>query len=193
MSERAALGDLLKGPALPEWPRVADAMAVRQVMAGATVFRQDEEHPHVYGVRHGLVKLCYLDPHGNEWIKSFIGEGGFFASLAALAPGGRTSFMAVALEDSTLERVDHALLDDLASRHLAWSRALHALTMTHSVRKEQRERELLTLSAEARYRAFVATHSDLAMRIPQKDLARHLGVTPVGLNRIVRRVREAGG
>lgn len=193
MSDHAALDDLLNGSTLPEWPRVAEAMTVCQVMAGATVFRQDQVQPHVYGVRHGQVKLCYLDLHGNEWVKSFVGEGGFFASLVALAPGGRTSFMAVALEDSTLERVEHALLDDLASRHLAWSRALHALTMTHSIRKEQRERELLTLSAEARYRAFLETHPNLAMRIPQKDLARHLGVTSVGLNRIVRRVRETGG
>lgn len=49
------------------------------------------------------------------------------------------------------------------------------------------------MSAEARYRSFLETYPDLAMRIPQKDLARHLGVTPVGLNRIVRRVRETGG
>lgn len=72
MSERAALGDLLNGSTLPEWPSVAEAMTVHQVMAGATVFRHDEVQPHVYGVRHGLVKLCYLDLRGNEWIKSFV-------------------------------------------------------------------------------------------------------------------------
>ena len=57
-------------------------------------------------------------------------------------------------------------------------------------RKEKRERELLTLKPEQRYRAFVAESPGLERRIPQRDLARHLGLTPVGLNRIVQRVRR---
>jgi len=53
--------------------------------------------------------------------------------------------------------------------------------------KVQRERDLLTLSAEELYRKFVANSPALASRVPQKDLAAFLGVTPVGINRIVRR------
>jgi len=175
---------------LPELDRARDAILVRPHAAGVDVFRQDTAHAHVHAVRSGLVKLAYLGDDGSEWIKSFIAEGGFFASLAALAPGGRTTFMATTLEPSCIEGIAHVVLDDLASRHLAWSRALQALAMRHAAHKEQRERELLTLDAEARYRVFVAEHPDLHARLPQKELARHLGVTPVGFNRIVRRVRE---
>ena len=67
------------------------------------------------------------------------------------------------------------------------------LAAERAARKEARERELLTLGAEARYRAFCADEPLLARRIPQKDLARHLGLTPVGLNRIAMRVRRGGG
>jgi len=186
------LSALAPGP-LPETDRVRDALQVRKHPAGATVFLQDTAHPHVHAVRSGLVKLAYLGEDGNEWIKSFVAEGGFFASLAALSPGGRTTFLAETLEPSCIEGVAHAVLDDLASRHLVWSRALQALSMKHAARKEQRERELLTLDAEARYRRFVADQPGLCGRIPQKDLARHLGVTPVGFNRIVKRVRLASG
>ena len=56
--------------------------------------------------------------------------------------------------------------------------------------KLQRERELLTLSAEAMYREFVRNHPSLAERVPQKDLAGFLGMTPVGLSRIVKRTRS---
>jgi len=82
------------------------------------------------------------------------------------------------------------VLTGLAAMHLPWSRALHALTMAFAARKEQRERELLTLGPEARYISFRDTDPELERRIAQKDLARHLGLTPVGLNRIVRRVRR---
>ena len=175
---------------LPEWPRVAQALEVRRIDAGGTAFLQGVEHPHVYAVASGLLKLCYLGEDGTEWIKSFAHEGRFFASIAALAPGGRTTFMVTALEPCVLERIDYRLLATLARGHLAWSTALHALTLVFAARKEERERELLTLDAEGRYRAFCAAHPDLAARIPHKDLARHLGVTPVGLNRIVMRLRR---
>jgi len=184
------LDTLAPGP-LPERERVQEAITARTLPAGAAVFHQDRAHAHVHAVRSGLVKLAYLGEDGTEWIKSFIAEGGFFASLAALGPAGRTTFLAATLEPSCIEGIPHAVLEDLASRHLPWSRALHTLAMVHAARKEQRERDLLTLDAEARYRRFVAEHPGLHVRVPQKDLARHLGVTPVGFNRIVKRVRQA--
>lgn len=178
--------------ALPQWECVASALLLRELAPGETVFAQDVVHPFLYAVRQGLLKLRYLDADGNEWIKSFVHEGGFFASVAALAEGGRTSFEAVALERSLVERVELRLLDDLASRHLAWARALQTLTLTYAARKEARERALLTLSAEERYKAFCAEQPALVQRLAQKELARHLGLTPVGLNRIVMRLRRAG-
>lgn len=177
------------GP-LPEWDAVAQTIALRAVEPGAALFLQDVDHPYVYAVRDGLLKLVYLDPDGEEWIKSFAEEGRFFCSLAALAPGGLTNFMATAIEPSTVERLDFRLLAALAQKHLAWSNALLALTMAFATRKETRERERLTLDAEGRYLAFRLASPELAVRLPQKDLARHLGVTPVGLSRIVTRVRR---
>jgi CRP-like cAMP-binding protein len=178
------------GGRMPEWDRVERSLQVRQFEAGGTVFLQDVVHPYVYAVRSGLVKLSYLSEDGTEWIKSFAHEGRFFASIAALEPRGRTSFMVTALEPCTLEQVDYQVLSALAATQLPWSRALQALTLVFAARKEQRERELLTLAPEARYRAFRDAHPELEQRIPQKELARHLGLTPVGLNRIVVRVRR---
>lgn len=176
--------------ALPEWEGVAKAIRLRTLEPGGAVFLQGVEHPYAYAVGRGLLKLCYLGEDGTEWVKSFAHEGRFFASIAALQPGGRTSFMVTAIEASTLECIDYRLLAALAQRHLVWANALRALTMVFAARKEERERELLTLNPEQRYLAFCAAHPELAPRIPQKDLARHLGVTPVGLNRIAMRLRR---
>lgn len=185
-----ALMEAAAGQALPEWESVAAAIVVRTLEPGGAVFLQDVEHPYVYAVRGGMLKLCYLGEDGTEWVKSFAHEGRFFASIAALRPHGRTTFMVTAIEPSVVERLEFRLLAALAQRHLAWANALRAMTMIFGARKEERERDLLTLNPEQRYVAFCAAHPDLAPRIPQKDLARHLGVTPVGLNRIVMRIRR---
>ncbi len=183
--------EMAAGETLPQWAQVRQALALCSLRAGETLFTQGVVHPFVYAVRSGLFKLCYLDTEGTEWIKSFACEGHFFASIAALVPHGATSFMVCALEAGHLERIDYGVLASLARQHLAWSRALQVLTLQFAARKEQREFELLTLSAEQRYRRFCAQQPQLVPRIPQKDLARHLGVTAVGLNRIAMRVRRS--
>jgi len=182
--------ELLAQAPLPEWNRVAQILQVRSLKVGETVFAQGWEHPYVYAVRSGLLKSSYLSEDGDEWIKSFAYEGRFFGTLAALEPAGRTSYTVTALEPCTVEQLDYRVLTKLAAIHLPWSRALHALILGISARREQRELELRTLGAEQRYIAFKDAYPGLEQRITQKDLARHLNLTPVGLNRIVSRVRR---
>jgi CRP-like cAMP-binding protein len=75
---------------------------------------------------------------------------------------------------------------------VTWANVVRRALLIFARRKEkrERERELLTLRPEQRYRAFMAETPGLEERIPQRDLARHLGLTPVGLNRIVARVKR---
>ena len=184
-----SLFERLAGGPLPRWPDFATQVQLKCVEAGGTVFMQGAEHPYVYVVRRGLIKNVYLRDTGDAWIKSFSNEGGFFASVAALKPGGRTSFSAVCVENSELERFPFKAIEPLADSDLAWSTVLRKALAIFAERKEQRERELLTLNPEDRYRAVLAEQPDIEGRITQKDLAAYIGITPVGLNRIVRRVK----
>jgi CRP-like cAMP-binding protein len=181
----------LAGAELPGWDEVAAGARVRRVERGAQVFGQGVPHPYLYVVRRGLLKLVYLSDSGDDWIKSFIAEGQFFASLAALAPGGSTSFLAEAIEDSELEQFDYRDLAPRAHTSLPWQRMLSQALMIYGTRKEARERELLTLSPTDRYRAFLRHSPGVAERVLQRDLARHLGVTPVSLSRLKARVKAA--
>ena len=87
-----------------------------------------------------------------------------------------------------VELLGYPVLRELGDRHIAWQRALRAGIEHYGARKEKRERELLTLTPIDRYRLFIAEEETLAARIPQKDLALYLGVTPVALSRIRGRI-----
>jgi CRP-like cAMP-binding protein len=190
---RALLERLAEGP-LPEWEAFEPRMAWRVLQPGDVLFQADAAWPWVAVVASGLVKLVYLREDGQERIKSFIDGGGFFASLAALQPPGRTSFAAVAMEPTRVACLPYADILALGERHLAWQKALRRALEFYGRRKEQRERELLTLRPEERYRLLLREQPALAARVPQKDLALYLGITPVGLSRIRGRVgRELSG
>jgi CRP-like cAMP-binding protein len=187
------LFERLAGGSLPSWDRLEAEIVPRRIDAGGTIFMQDVEHPFVYVVQSGLIKNVYFGEDGEDWIKSFSEEGQFFASIAALETGGRTSFSAIAIEATVVERIAYASLERLAASDVTWANAMRRALLIFAGRKEKRERELLMLKGEQRYRAFAADTPGLEQRIPQRDLARHLALTPVGLNRIVQRVRRSSG
>jgi CRP/FNR family transcriptional regulator len=189
VASKSLFDRLADGP-MPSWERFETEVVERRIDAGGTVFMQDSEHPFVYVVRSGLIKNVYFDESGEDWIKSFSEEGRFFASISALETGGRTSFAAIAIEASVVERIPYSVLERLAHGDARWANAMRRALLIFAGRKEKREKELLTLRPEQRYRAFIAETPGLERRIPQRDLARHLGLTPVGLNRIVQRVRR---
>jgi CRP-like cAMP-binding protein len=178
--------EAIHGP-LPHVERLFDAVRVLQLQPRESAFREDEECPRLYLVRTGLLKQSYTSEDGSEWIKSFAREGDLFACPLALTRAGRTTFASIAIERSVVEFVDWQIIDALAETDLAWQRAIRLGFQRLAELKVRRERDLLMLTAEALYHQFAAQSSDLIDRIPQKDPAAFIGVTPVGLNRIIRR------
>jgi CRP-like cAMP-binding protein len=177
------------GIVLPDLPRIVQHVRVATLRAREPAFTEGEQCPRVFIVRVGLLKQFYTDEHGSEWIKSFTGEGDLFGCPIALT-GGPTTFASVAIEPSEVESIEWAVIDRLASEHIAWLRLVSLGFQRLAELKVRRERDLLMLSPEQLYRQFLTECPQLAARVPQKELAGFLGVTPVGLNRIVQRVRH---
>ncbi|QJQ05751.1 Crp/Fnr family transcriptional regulator [Undibacterium piscinae] len=181
--ERAA------GGALPDWEKLEASFHLQSFGKGEDIFAAGEWQPYLYVVRSGIVKLTYLSEDGQEWIKSFIGEGDFFACPNVLIAGLKTDYFATALEECSVEQVDFSQLKQLMARHPEWQKATHQLLEWHIVRKDQRERELLTMAPEQRYQSFLKTYPLLSPRIQLRDVAHYLGVTPEALSRIRKRLR----
>jgi CRP-like cAMP-binding protein len=174
------------GLVLPGVDALAQRLQAVALRPRQAAFHQGEPCPYVFVVREGLLKQLYTQPDGSEWIKSFAGPGDLFACLQAL-DGGVTAFASVAIEPSVVERIDFAALEQQAEQHLAWQKALRLGFQALAALKVERERELLTFSARELYERLAASAPEWIDRVPQKDLAAFLGVTPVGLNRIIRR------
>ena len=86
--------------------------------------------------------------------------------------------------------VDISTFWALSNRYREWQQLALIASIASTALQERRERELLTLNAEERYRLLVQERPELVSLVPQKDLARYIGVTPVAMSRIVSRVRQ---
>ena len=164
---------------------------IRSLSAGGHVFRLGDDDRALYFVRAGLLKAYYVTDDGNEAVKSFIQSGDFIGSLTSAYMRERCSFNLVCLEDCALLAVPFDALYAASRRDIEIAGRVIDFLLGFAMKKERREREFLSLSAEARYRLLLEQSPELLQRVRQKDIARYLGVTPVGLSRIRRRVARA--
>lgn len=159
------------------------------LQAGDHVFSQGEQDANVYFVKSGLLKAYYIRADGKEHIKSFLPEGSFIGSMVALVDGDRCTFSLVAIEDCTAITLPYRTLELAAQNDVALANTLIGFLSVYGKRKEQREYQLLSLTAEDRYALLMDTMPNIAERVSQADLAAYIGVTPQALSRIKRRMK----
>lgn len=157
---------------------------------GEYVFAQGRVCKDVFCMRSGLVKLYYNTLEGKEWIKSFVPDKGIIGSRHAQVLNRPSAFSAQCLEDTEMTVYPYELFQNVCYEDTALVRMFFDFTQWLGLKKEIREYQLLCLSAEEAYADFKRTSPDLVKRLTQIDLARYLGITPIALSRIKKRVEH---
>lgn len=152
-------------------------------------FLQAGEYPNTIAqCINGLFRLYYLTSDGNELNKSFCVTGEFLASYSSLLQRTPAFFSIQALIDSEVMVFSYSDIQFLYTQHPCWERLGRIIVENLYMKKECRERELLMLSTEERYRIFLEQYGHLTKHIPQYHIASYLGITPVALSRIRRKL-----
>ena len=153
------------------------------------ILRQGEPCGDLYFIRQGILKAHYLTLEGKEFVKSFLMEGDLIGSLSAAYEGELASFSVISLEDSHLIQLNFNKLMEQCNDELALARDMIEFLLLLAMKKEKREYEFLCLTPEARYDSLARSRPELLERVTQQDIAAYLGVTAVGLSRILKRRR----
>jgi len=137
-------------------------------------------------VARGLFKRCFYTYDGKVFVVSFDPEGRVLSDFSSLIQDRPSQVDIEAMEDSVLLVSRLNLGAILRQRHPIWADIGRRIAEIRFVEKADREYELLCLDAKQRYLSFLKHSENLLPRISQKDLAAHLGMTPITLNRIIR-------
>lgn len=157
---------------------------------GAHVFRQGEADQTLYFLRTGLLKAYYTAQDGKVFIKSFVLPKETIGSLTSSYSNECTSFSLMCLEPSVLMQIPFVKIREYCSNDPELAQYMIEFLLQLSMKKEQREYQLLCLSAQQRYILLKEQSPQLLQQVTQNDLAGYLGITPVGLSRIKSRVLE---
>ena len=156
---------------------------IRTIAKGGAVFGPETDCRDVFLLITGLVKLSYLAPSGGETIKSLVVDQGMFGR-----EDNGPDFGAYAVEASQLVQLPQSWVLRQVSESEKLRQGYALFLDWIRGRKAERERGLLCLTPQELLLDFRKAEPDLIVRLPEGDIARYLGITPIAYSRIKRRL-----
>ncbi|MBO6808121.1 Crp/Fnr family transcriptional regulator [Thalassospira sp.] len=158
---------------------------------GSQIIKQGEVCQDVIFLRRGLAQMSYVTFEGKEWIKSFFAENSVMGSRRCQIMGEPSHFAITCLEDCEVTAIPYDKLRSVCSKDPDLMAVFFDFNEQVSLRKEKREYEFLCLSAQDRYRGFLEDYAHIAPRLTQAQIASFIGITPIALSRIRKRINQA--
>lgn len=157
---------------------------------GEHVFHQGDLDCFLYVIECGVLKAYYGASDGKERVKSFLLRGDIIGSLKSILTTDGCRLNLVCLDDCSLLKIEFDVLYKESRDDLELSHEIIDFLIEFGLKKETREYEFLCLSPEERYLELLKKTPHLFDLVSQNEIAHYLGITPVGLSRIKKRVQS---
>ncbi|MEM7573284.1 MAG: Crp/Fnr family transcriptional regulator [Bacteroidota bacterium] len=160
-----------------------------QVPANSYLLREGQLPNYLYYIHQGALMLLEDGP-GNQHCQSFQLEGAFYGSYTALLGRMPSAYNLLALEDCLLERIPYQHLPKAFATRQGSIQSAQQITEELLRREAQRLYNQLNQRAEQRYLDLLEEQPLAVYRVPLKHIASYLGITPVTLSRLRKRISE---
>lgn len=130
----------------------------------------------------GCLRTYSVDDNGFEHIIMFGIEDWWAGDLYSFLTATPARYSIDALEDSEVLQISKTNLDNLYTKIPKFERFFRLIIQNAFIAQQNRINQNLSFTAEQRYIDFITRYPQLEQRIPQKQVAAYLGITPVFLS-----------
>ena len=130
----------------------------------------------------GCLRTYTIDDSGFEHIVLFGIEDWWVGDLYSFLTQTPANYFIDALEDSEILQITRQNLEELYQRVPKFERFFRIILQNAYITQQNRINQNLSYSAEQRYTDFIKNYPHLEQRLSQKLVASYLGITPVFLS-----------
>ena len=149
--------------------------------------KQQQAIEYAYYIVSGLCQAYYLTDEGKTFSKEFYWQGDFIVGFESLLTQQPSPYMVATLTHCQLLRLP-------IKQAQQWREQAHPfyqkLIENQLLYKEGKERYMLLHSPEQRYKLFSENYPELEQQLTDYQVASYIGITPISLSRIKKRLRS---
>ena len=168
----------------PEFQRLfKERFAAKHLAKKHTLLRQGEISEFAYLVESGALRLWYNDDGNDVTVKFFL-AGDIVSSLESFYQNVPSQFGLEAILPTTVRAGARHDFESMLENSPAFSRQMLAVAVQCMADYQMLFLNRITRNPEDRYRMLVSTEPHLFDVVPHHYIASYLGITPVSLSRI---------
>ncbi|HEY1202553.1 MAG TPA: Crp/Fnr family transcriptional regulator [Niastella sp.] len=172
----------------PETEYVTSLLDHQVIKKNTFVLKSGDICRNFYFVTKGCLRMFNTDEKGREHVVTFAPENWWAVELSSFYSHGPAFYSIAALEDTEVFYLTQQALETLYEQVPKFERFFRIFLQNGIVLYQRRMTAVLSLSAEDRYLRFRKLYPGLEQRIAQKHIASYLGITPVFLSMLRKRL-----
>jgi len=179
-----------EGLKLQDVTELAGLARTKTLAVGEVYIREGSVTQKLAFIRKGLLRAYGVKKNGQDATLFLRWEGQFIASSDSIILKRPSKFRYEALEETILDEMDFTEVQPVIDRSPVLSSLRDVILMQMLAQAMERVEGFVFLTPEERYSKFVREKPDIINRVPGKYLATLLGITPISLSRIRRRMAD---
>ena len=151
---------------------------IKQYKAKTVLVNAGEISNYSYFVNSGLLRSFNINDNIVEHVLSFACEGWWIGDIYSLISKKPGNLFIEVLEDAEVVLLTRESQNELFTEIPKLERFFRILTENSLVAHQERLMDNLSLTAEERFDKFCKRYPTIIQRVPQKQIASYIGVTP---------------
>ena len=151
---------------------------IKQYKAKTVLVNAGEISKYSYFVNSGLLRSFNINDNIVEHVLSFACEGWWIGDIYSLISKKPGNLFIEVLEDAEVVLLTRESQNELFTEIPKLERFFRILTENSLVANQERLMDNLSLTAEERFDKFCKRYPTIIQRVPQKQIASYIGVTP---------------
>lgn len=158
---------------------------------GEIVINEGDKISNVFYIRKGLVRSYLINDKGEEITFQLFAERQIFGNVHTILFNEPSKFTFETLEKTKVYFTDFTTFQDLSTTNLNFLKIDNGIFGRQILKQAfQRIDSFVFLSPEKRYHQYLKDYPNIINRVPDKYIANILGITPVSLSRIRKRISK---